>query len=128
MATTTATATSTAGSAPITLSFNLDGQQRVIEVRSSGALRDPNEVCPEAVDSNTAVGFSGRHDHGELVKLKTAGPLLELGSSIQDAKAACDQHLTEMIRMQEQNQPEKRARIEPANGAAHDGADGGAEG
>ena len=116
----------TPASAPITLSFNLDGQQRVIEVRPSGALKDPNEVCPEAVDSNMAVGFSGRHDHGELAKLKSAGPLLELVSSIKAAKAACDLHLTEMIQ-REQSQPEKRARIEPAGGPADVDADGGPE-
>ena len=115
-----------ASDAPITLTFNISGQQKCIEVRSS-SYKDPNRVCPEAVHSNTAVGFSGRHDHGELVKLKSTGPLLELVSSIKDAKQACDAFLTAAIACEAADgagSPVKKLRVEKA---AADAADAGGD-
>ena len=58
---------------------------------------DVNEICPEAKTSNTAIGYSGRHDDGSLAALRNSGPLLEVVSSLKDAKEACDVYLTSLI-------------------------------
>lgn len=60
-------------------------------------LLDMNEVCPEALTRNTAVGYSGRHDDGNLSQLRSCGPLLEVVSALKEAKQACDAFLTDII-------------------------------
>mmetsp|Transcript_1039 Transcript_1039/g.1718 ORF Transcript_1039/g.1718 Transcript_1039/m.1718 type:complete len:156 (+) Transcript_1039:33-500(+) len=58
---------------------------------------DLNEISPESRASNTRCEYSGRHDHGDLPKLKSAGPGALLIAALQQAKQDCDQYLTECI-------------------------------
>ena len=61
---------------------------------------DINEVAPDAVSSNTSFGYSGRHDHGALPTLKCDPKHARLVASIQDAKKACDEFLTQALEQQ----------------------------
>lgn len=92
-------------------SLGVPGQHTITIRPGESKLLDMNEVCPEALISNTAVGYSGRHDDGNLSQLRSSGPLLEVVSALKEAKQACDAFLTDII---ESNAVSvvKKARIE----------------
>ena len=87
--------------APFVVSVEFSGPglapHAVVVEPGAAVLLDPNEICPEAVASNTAIGFSGRHDHGSLATLRSSGPLLEVVSALKAAKQGCDSYLTALI-------------------------------
>jgi hypothetical protein len=81
------------------------------------AVLDVNEICPEALASNTAIGYSGRHDHGSLPQLKNSGSLVDVLSALRDAKKACDVYITGLIASSlTEPQQVKRPRVEPEGG------------
>lgn len=83
----------------------------MIPITSNTSL-DVNEVCSEALKSNTAIGYSGRHDHGSLPTLKSTGGILDVVVAIKNAKTACDAYLTNLIQNDICTAPaEKKARI-----------------
>ena len=92
-------------------SLGVPGQHTITIRPGESKLLDMNEVCPEALTSNKAVGYSGRHDDGNLSQLRSSGPLLEVVSALKEAKQACDAFLTDII---ESNAVSvvKKARIE----------------
>jgi hypothetical protein len=78
----------------VRVAFQFHGTKIDHEVATISSPLDINEVASDAVNSNTSFGYSGRHDHGSLPQLKCDPKHAQLISSIQDAKAACDQFLT----------------------------------
>ena len=111
---------STASIGAVTLSFRGPGvEEHTLVVPCSQAV-DVNEICPEALASNTAIGYSGRHDHGSLPQLKNSGPLVDVLSSLKDAKKACDVYITGLIaasltEAQQVKRPRVEGEEEPSN-------------
>jgi hypothetical protein len=72
-----------------------------ITATNAGAPIDVNFVSPGAANSNLSFEYSGRHDHGSLdASLKSDGPLAVLVGSINEAKKACDDFLTNAINVE----------------------------
>ena len=90
---------------------DLDG--KVIEVASTSEY-DANYVSDFARDSNLSFEYSGRHDHSNLPKLHSSGPMALLISSLYDTKKQCDTLLTEVINKQNADieNVEKKPRID----------------
>jgi hypothetical protein len=101
----------------VRVAFQFHGSKIDHEIATVSSPLDINEVASDAVNSNTSFGYSGRHDHGSMPQLKCDPKHAQLISSIQDAKAACDQFLTSELDKQTSaggsDVPvEKRARLD----------------
>lgn len=70
---------------------------RKVFVTSKVEPWDANYVSEEAAKSNTAIGYSGRHDNGPLPTMKSSGPTAILVANILEAKEVCDNFLTQCI-------------------------------
>ena len=72
--------------------------QRNIKILPSDISEfDPNEISEEARMSNTSFKYSGRHDHGDLPKMKSSGYYSKICSALYKAKSTCDELLTNEI-------------------------------
>jgi hypothetical protein len=80
----------------ISFSFNEIPQARGVSITDPAPI-DINEVAPDAVNSNTSFGYSGRHDHGSLPLLNNDPRMGKLVSALQEAKKQCDDFLTDEI-------------------------------
>lgn len=58
---------------------------------------DVNSIHPEAKDSNTSYGYSGRHDHGQLPLLRRDGEMANVISALAEAKSISDRYLSPKI-------------------------------
>lgn len=101
--------------------FKFNGEEKDHKVIIGKApLIDINEIAPDAVNSNTSFGYAGRHDHGPLPQLRFDVITGNLISSLQEAKQACDEFLTQSMKdeidnnstMSTSNQVEKKARLD----------------
>ena len=63
----------------------------------SSIVVDLNIVSPTAFSSNTVFEYTGRHDHGNLLPLKSTGSIALLLTSLLSAKSDCDRYLTQRI-------------------------------
>lgn len=81
----------------VSIEFLLNGELKNQIKITDPAEFDANQVSAEARVSNTTFGYSGRHDHGDLPKLKSAGVNAVLVAALQEAKKECDKYLTERI-------------------------------
>jgi hypothetical protein len=80
----------------ISFSFNGVPQVRGVSITDPAPI-DINEVAPDAMNSNTSFGYSGRHDHGSLPLLNNDPRMGRLVSALQEAKKQCDDFLTAEI-------------------------------
>lgn len=106
----------------VEISFKFNGEDKEHKVIIGNAPQiDINEIAPDAVNSNTSFGYAGRHDHGPLPQLRFDMITGNLISSLQEAKQACDEFLTQSMKdeidssstLSTSNQVEKKARIGP---------------
>lgn len=81
----------------VSIDFLFNGELKNQIKITDPAEFDANQVSAEARVSNTTFGYSGRHDHGDLPKLKSIGVNAVLVSALQEAKRECDRYLTERI-------------------------------
>ena len=105
----------------VEISFKFNGEEKDHKVIIGNApLIDINKIAPDAVNSNTSFGYAGRHDHGPLPQLRFDAITGNLISSLQEAKQACDEFLTQSMKdeidnnstMSTSNQVEKKARLD----------------
>lgn len=101
----------------ISFSFNNSETKHEINI-SNPAIININEIAPDAVSSNTSYGYAGRHDHGPMIILKSDPAGCNLISSLQEAKQACDEHLTQSMKkeaddlfLNASHQAEKKPRL-----------------
>ena len=81
----------------VSIEFSYNGQVVNNIIIDNPTLVDVNTVSEESRASNTRFEYSGRHDHGDLPKLKNSGPAAVLVSALQEAKRECDKYLTQRI-------------------------------
>ena len=117
----------------VSIAFRFEAVDQRPLVFNGGIDADVNFVSEEARASNTSFGYSGRHDHGALPKLKSSGPMAKVVQSLQDAKRECDVYLTTLITQQQSEElglPEKKPRLhtEEEEDASGSGALEGEEG
>jgi hypothetical protein len=86
-----------ASNAIVSVDFVLHGVQSDSIRITCPDLSRVNSVSESAKVTNTSYEYSGRHDHGELPKLKTDGKHALLVAALQDAKRECDRILTQKI-------------------------------
>lgn len=77
------------------MEFHILDTDHVINITEASNF-DINEISVSAKDNKHSFEYTGRHDYGELPKLKN-GSMNALLSSIISAKQACDSYLTEKI-------------------------------
>ena len=75
------------------------------------ATRDVNTVHEEAKQSNTSYGYSG----GTTTALARAevwfGPMARLVASLEDAKRETDKVMTEVVKREKEEPPDKKPRL-----------------
>jgi hypothetical protein len=82
----------------VSMEFTKNGEKVKSISISDAAPVDINAVSLESRASNTRFEYSGRHDHGDLPQLRSTGDSARLVTALQEAKAACDEYLTQCIR------------------------------
>ena len=104
----------------VEISFKFNGEDKEHKVIIGKAPHiDINKISPDAVNCNTSFGYAGRHDHGPLPQLRFDVITGNLISSLQEAKQACDEFLTQSMKdgidnhptTSTSNQVEKKARL-----------------
>lgn len=81
----------------ITFTFNGARQESEILIDAASVI-DINYVSSEALNSNTSFEYAGRYDNGLLPQLKFDQINGNIISSLQDAKRACDEFLTDCMK------------------------------
>jgi hypothetical protein len=82
----------------VSIVITKDGEQVKSISISEAAAVDVNAVSLESRASNTRFEYSGRHDHGDLPLLRSSGESARLVTALQEAKAQCDEYLTQCIK------------------------------
>ena len=96
----------------VKVSITIHGE-KIEPIVCESATRDVNTVHEEAKQSNTSYGYSGRHDHGSLPELKSgSGPMARLVASLEDAKRETDKVMTEVVKREKEEPPDKKPRLE----------------
>lgn len=108
-----------AGQPLVSITFNIRGKETHDIAVHNAPAADLNFVDHEkiaAAPGGSSYAFSGKHDHGDLPKMKSEGYEAEVISALIDAKAQCDAYLTQCISLDNGNKPEKKAKIEGDEG------------